>query len=63
MIVTTIKIKNLSQGAIAGLKVDEFWYDKEGEPGHGLAAVQVAQAAPAGRSDRRRAAGADQSRT
>jgi hypothetical protein len=32
MIVTTIKIKNLSNGAIAGLKVDEFWYDKEGNP-------------------------------
>jgi len=32
MIVTTIKIKNLSSGAIAGLKVDEFWYDKAGEP-------------------------------
>ena len=32
MIVTTIKIKNLSTGAIAGLKVDEFWYDKDGEP-------------------------------
>jgi hypothetical protein len=32
MIVTTIKIKNLSNGAIAGLKVDEFWYDKKGDP-------------------------------
>ncbi|HEU4687107.1 MAG TPA: hypothetical protein VFS23_02035 [Vicinamibacterales bacterium] len=32
MIITTIKIKNLSSGAIAGLKVDEFWYDKEGNP-------------------------------
>jgi hypothetical protein len=32
MIVTTIKVKNLSTGAIAGLKVDEFWYDKKGEP-------------------------------
>jgi hypothetical protein len=32
MIVTTIKIKNLSNGAIAGLKVDEFWYDKAGDP-------------------------------
>lgn len=27
---TTIKIKNLSNGAIAGLRVDEFWYDKAG---------------------------------
>jgi hypothetical protein len=32
MIVTTIKVKNLSTGAIAGLKVDEFWYDKKGDP-------------------------------
>jgi hypothetical protein len=32
MIVTTIKVKNLSNGPIAGLKVDEFWYDKSGEP-------------------------------
>lgn len=32
MIVTTIRVKNLSQGAIAGLKVDEFWYDKDGNP-------------------------------
>jgi len=32
MIVTTIKIKNLSSAPIAGLKVDEFWYDKAGDP-------------------------------
>jgi hypothetical protein len=32
MIVTTIKVKNLATGPIAGLKVDEFWYDKAGEP-------------------------------
>jgi hypothetical protein len=31
-ITTTIKIKNMSSGAIAGLKVDEFWYDKDGNP-------------------------------
>jgi hypothetical protein len=29
-VVTTIKIKNMSLGAIAGLRVDEFWYDKGG---------------------------------
>jgi flagellar basal body L-ring protein FlgH len=29
-ITTTIRIKNMSSGAIAGLKVDEYWYDKEG---------------------------------
>ena len=31
-IITTIQVKNLAAGAIAGLKVDEFWYDKAGEP-------------------------------
>jgi hypothetical protein len=29
-VVTTIKIRNMSLGAIAGLRVDEFWYDKGG---------------------------------
>ena len=29
---TTIKVKNMSAGAIAGLRVDEFWYDKKGDP-------------------------------
>ena len=32
MIVTTIKVRNAASGAIAGLKVDEFWYDAKGEP-------------------------------
>jgi len=32
-ITTTFKVKNLSTtGAIAGLKIDEFWYDKKGDP-------------------------------
>ena len=32
-IVTVIKVKNLSTtGSIAGLKVDEYWYDKAGDP-------------------------------
>ena len=32
-IVTTIKVKNPSTtNSIAGLRVDEFWYDKAGEP-------------------------------
>jgi hypothetical protein len=31
-IVTVIKVKNLANGPIAGLKVDEFWYDKAGDP-------------------------------
>jgi hypothetical protein len=36
-VVTTIKVKNLATGAIAGLKVDEFWYDKKGDPVTGAA--------------------------
>ena len=31
-VVTTIKVKNLSKGEIVGLKVDEYWYDKDGSP-------------------------------
>ena len=31
-IITTIQVKNMATGAIAGLKVDEFWYDKAGNP-------------------------------
>ena len=29
-VVTRIKLKNLSQGSIALLRVDEYWYDKQG---------------------------------
>lgn len=33
MVVTVIRVKNLSTtGSIAGLKVDEYWYDKAGNP-------------------------------
>lgn len=31
-VITTMRVKNLSTGAIAGLKVDEFWYNKAGDP-------------------------------
>ena len=31
-VVTTIQVKNMASGPIAGLKVDEFWYDKAGNP-------------------------------
>jgi hypothetical protein len=31
-VVTTIKVKNLSKGEIAGLRVEEVWYDKDGSP-------------------------------
>lgn len=31
-IVTTIRVKNMADGAIAGLRVEEFWYNKAGDP-------------------------------
>ncbi len=31
-IVTTIRIKNISTGAIAGFRLDEFWWDAAGNP-------------------------------
>ena len=31
-VVTTIKVKNLSKGPISGVKVQEYWYDKDGNP-------------------------------
>ena len=30
-VVTTFRIKNISPGALAGFKVDEFWYDSNGD--------------------------------
>ena len=39
MVVTTIKIKNMAAAPIAGLKVDEFWYDKARRTGDRRAAV------------------------
>ena len=33
-VVTTIRVKNMADGAIAGLQVDEFWYDSAGNPVH-----------------------------
>jgi hypothetical protein len=32
MIVTTIQVKNVSTGPIARLTIEEFWYDKAGNP-------------------------------
>jgi len=31
MVVTHIKVKNVSKGPIAGFKVDEYWYNAKGE--------------------------------
>jgi hypothetical protein len=32
MVVTTIRVQNATNAPIAGLRVDEFWYDKGGQP-------------------------------
>jgi hypothetical protein len=34
-VITTIRMRNMSTGRIAGLKVDGFWYDKAGNPAGG----------------------------
>jgi hypothetical protein len=34
-VITTMKVKNLSKGSIAGLKIEEYWYDKAGTPSPG----------------------------
>jgi hypothetical protein len=31
-VITTMQIKNMAAGPIAGLKVDDFWYDRAGGP-------------------------------
>ena len=31
-VITTMQIKNMAMGPIAGLKVDDFWYDRGGNP-------------------------------
>lgn len=31
-VVTTLKVKNVMDGSIAGLKIDDSWYDKKGDP-------------------------------
>ena len=31
-VITTMQIKNMATAPIAGLKVDDFWYDKGGNP-------------------------------
>jgi len=32
MIITTMRVQNGANAPLAGFKVDEFWYDKEGQP-------------------------------
>jgi hypothetical protein len=32
MIITTMRVKNATNAPLAGLRIDEFWYDKGGNP-------------------------------
>ena len=41
MVVTRIKVKNVSKGPIAGFKVDEYWYNSKGEPVSGSPTFRV----------------------
>ena len=41
MIVTRIKVKNVSKGPIAGFKVDEYWYNAKGEAVSGAQTFRV----------------------
>ena len=41
MIVTKIKVKNVSKGPIAGFKVDEYWYNKKGDAVSGSPTFRV----------------------
>ncbi len=40
-LVTKFKIKNISKGPIAGLKVDEYWYNKKGDTVSGSQTFRV----------------------
>jgi hypothetical protein len=31
-VITTMRVKNMATAPIAGFKVDDFWYDKQGNP-------------------------------
>lgn len=31
-IITTFQVKNMEKGSIAGLRIEEFWYDRAGDP-------------------------------
>ena len=41
MVVTRIKVKNVSKGAIAGFKVDEYWYNAKGDTVSGAQTFRV----------------------
>jgi hypothetical protein len=41
LLVTKFKMKNVSAGPIAGLKVDEYWYNKKGDTVSGAQTFRV----------------------
>ena len=41
MVVTRIKVKNVSKGPIAGFKVDEYWYNAKGDAVSGSQTFRV----------------------
>ena len=41
MVVTRIKVKNVSKGPIGGFKVDEYWYNAKGEAVSGAQTFRV----------------------
>jgi len=45
-VVTTFKLKNMSKQSIAGLRVEEYWYDKAGTPAPGAIRVFNQPVAP-----------------
>ena len=45
-VVTTFKLKNTSKQSVAGLKIEEYWYDKGGNPSPGATRVFNQPVAP-----------------
>lgn len=45
-VVTTFKLQNMSKQSIAGLRVEEYWYDKQGNPAPGAMRVFNQPVAP-----------------
>jgi len=45
-VVTTFKLKNNSSQSIAGLRIEEYWYDKAGNPAPGATRVFNQPVAP-----------------
>ncbi len=46
--ITTMRIQNLASAPIAGLRIDEFWYDKAGNPVTGAQSFRLQRPLPPG---------------